>query len=74
MPQGSYKPAAVKALARAVERHCAMHGVTGQDDRDAIAIKALEMYRKGVTDEDGLLAFLEREAKGKYALPDRQSP
>lgn len=56
---GMAEPAELAILANAVSDYCAKHKITDDQERDAIAIRVMCLYRQGIIDPVQLSAKLE---------------
>ncbi|RWE12444.1 MAG: hypothetical protein EOS61_14975 [Mesorhizobium sp.] len=65
MRAAAYEPAEVNILAKAVADYCESHKIKRVDEREDIALKAMGLFRRGVTDLEQLLQELERVGQGK---------
>ncbi len=68
----TYKPAAVRFLAAVVERHCAVHGIVRDADREIVAARAIRVYSQGIHDEEAMLKAL--HAMPTIATEKKASP
>ena len=60
-------PEQLALLPKVFEVHCQSHDITGDADREAAAIRALELYNSGITAAEGLTATL--DSAYPYPLP-----
>ena len=60
LEHGIAEPAEVAILATVVQDHCKKHKISGQEDRERVAIRALGLFERGVRDPVKISAELER--------------
>lgn len=56
----AYSPSQVEALSAALERYCAERSVTNRIDRESLAVALMDLFDRGVTTVDELVAALRR--------------
>ncbi|CDX44752.1 conserved hypothetical protein [Mesorhizobium sp. SOD10] len=60
LPYGVADSAELETLARVFNDYCAKHRIVHESEREAIALKVMCLFRRGVSEPDQLSAELEK--------------
>lgn len=60
LPYGIADSDELAVLAKVLNDHCARHRITKEPEREAIALKIICLFRRGIIDPDRLSAELEK--------------
>jgi len=56
----AYSPSQVEILSTALARYCTEHGIADQLERESLAVAFMDIFDRGVTTVDDLLAAMRR--------------
>ena len=65
---GVAEPAEVAILSKAVSDYCTKHKIARSDEREQIAVKVMNLFRRGIIDPDQISIELERVGRDKPGL------